>query len=342
MTDEAERLFAELREQGVSDALLEKTAAFRRQFEKKTQPEPSKAAESCTVQKQTAGNAVEEPAKQAEALTITRANRQAYVYYGKKVWEEALAALLSGENLLLSGSKATGKNVLAENLACLFGRPRFNISFHINTDASYLIGSDTFAQGAVRFRLGPVSLAASCGGFCILDEINMARNEALAVLHAVLDFRRVIDVPGYPSIEVHPATRFIATMNYGYAGTRELNEALASRFVIIQAPELSGERLSKLLARSFPKLNKPYVDAFTGLFCDIQKKCRNGELSSKALDLRGLLDAIRLMQLGLSPRLAIDMGVTNKTFDSYEQSLLRDIIATRIPERADAASLFQS
>jgi nitric oxide reductase NorQ protein len=39
------------------------------------------------------------------------------------VWEEAIAALLCGQNLLLAGPKATGKNVLAENLACVFGRP---------------------------------------------------------------------------------------------------------------------------------------------------------------------------------------------------------------------------
>ena len=47
-----------------------------------------------------------------------------YHYYGKEVWEAAIAALLCGENLLLAGSKATGKNVLAENLAQAFGAPR--------------------------------------------------------------------------------------------------------------------------------------------------------------------------------------------------------------------------
>lgn len=32
-----------------------------------------------------------------------------FYYYGKKVWEEALAALLCGKNLLLAGEKATLK-----------------------------------------------------------------------------------------------------------------------------------------------------------------------------------------------------------------------------------------
>lgn len=32
-------------------------------------------------------------------------------YYGREIWEAAIAALLSGRNLLLSGPKATGKNL---------------------------------------------------------------------------------------------------------------------------------------------------------------------------------------------------------------------------------------
>ena len=70
---------------------------------------------------------------QAEACS-QRAPR--YVYYGKEVWEQASQALLCGKNLLLAGAKATGKNMLAENLAEVFGRPSWNVSFHINMDAS--------------------------------------------------------------------------------------------------------------------------------------------------------------------------------------------------------------
>ena len=35
-------------------------------------------------------------------------------YYGKEVWEQAVTALLCGENILLVGHKATGKNLFAE------------------------------------------------------------------------------------------------------------------------------------------------------------------------------------------------------------------------------------
>ena len=143
-------------------------------------------------------------------------------YYGKEIWQLAITAILSGENILLVGPKATGKNVFAENLSAVFGRPEWDISFYLNTDASSLIGTDTFKNGEVSFRKGPIYACAEAGGFGILDEINMAKNESLAVLHATLDFRRIIDVPGYSRIRLAPSTRFIATMNYGYAGTFQI------------------------------------------------------------------------------------------------------------------------
>lgn len=275
-----------------------------------------------------------------DAAAQGRVARPMVKFIGEEVLDTAVAALLQGENLLLAGGKATGKNVLADNLAWLFARPVFTASFHVNTDSSMLIGTDTFTGGEVRLRRGPVALAAQYGGFCILDEINMAKNDAVAVLHSALDYRRLIDVPGYECIPLHPATRFIATMNYGYAGTRELNEALTSRFVVIQMPSIAEDGLDRLLGEEFPTLEKKYRGQLVQLFLDLQKKCESAEISSKALDLRGLLDALRLIRRGVSAGTALDMGITNKAFDAYEQSLIRDVIAARIPAKLDRSRLF--
>ena len=248
-------------------------------------------------------------------------------YYGSDVWEQAITAVLCGENLLLVGEKATGKNLFAENLAGVFNRPRWDVSFHVNMDAASLIGTDTFRAGEVTFRPGPVYTAAKTGGFAVLDEINMAKSEAMAVLHATLDFRRTIDVPGYDRLSLHPATRFIATMNYGYAGTKELNEALVSRFAVIRMPMISKESLVKLI-----KLAE--------VFLELHAKCENGEISSKALDLRGLIGSIGMMEKGLNIYTALDMGITNKSFDEYEQTLIRDTIRARISRKMSREQLF--
>lgn len=279
--------------------------------------------------------------KQYPAKDQERIPDRNQVYYGKEIWEQAVTALLCGKNILLVGQKATGKNIFAENLAMAFGRPRWDVSFHVNMDAASLIGTDTFRGGEVTFRPGPVYSAAIQGGFAVLDEINMAKSEAMAVLHAVLDFRKSIDVPGYERIRLHPASRFIATMNYGYSGTRELNEALVSRFAVIEMPMISSDNLVKLIRNRYPSIKKGAAEELANVFLDLQKKSENAEISSKALDLRGFLDALALMEKGLNVETALDMGITNKSFDPYEKTLIRDTIRARMSRNLKHSDLFQ-
>lgn len=289
------------REQGVSEGLLRDIEVFRRTYP------------------------VEEKVKE-------RVICPELSFYGKEIFEMAAAALLQGEHILLSGTKATGKNVLAENLAWVFGRPSYNISFNMNTDSTTLIGTDTFRDNQVCLRTGPVYDCAVYGGFGIFDEINMAKNDAVSVLHATLDYRRIIDVPGYEKIKLHDAARFIGTMNYGYAGTKELNEALVSRFLVIEMPPIEEEMLLHILKEVFPEAPVQGLEQLTGLFMDLQQKAAHNEISTKALDLRGLMGAVKTMKAGLSPRRALDMGIINKCFDVFEKEIVQDLVETRIPD----------
>lgn len=263
-----------------------------------------------------------------------------YKYYGKKTWEKAIVAILSGENILLSGPKATGKNVLAENLAYLFKRPLWTISLNISSDPANLIGSDTFKNNEVTLKKGPVYEAAEQGGFAVFDEINMAKNEALSVVHSTLDYRRVLDISGYDRLNLHDATRFIATMNYGYIGTRDLNEALVSRFLVIDMPTISENDLAKLFKEN-TKLNNGAIKIFTKLFLDLQEKSLNSEISSKSIDLRGLLSSIELMNRGLDIKDSLELGIVDKTFDDYEREIVTDVIDTLFSKNMDRADLFE-
>ena len=302
-----------LSQEGVSSMLLDRVAEYRKTYDAMEIPED----------------------------TSRRIPQSEVRYYGTGVWEKAIAALLSGENLLLAGPKATGKNVLAENLAELFGRPLWDVSFHVNVDASYLIGTDTYDGSRVTFRPGPIYNCAVYGGFGVLDEINMARNEALTVLHATLDFRHVIDVAGYDRISVSPAARFIGTMNYGYAGTRDLNEALCSRFAILDMPLIGEGDLQRLLKDVFPAIKPKICQQFVHLFYEIERKAQAAEISERALDLRGLIDAIRLVEKGISSGDALEMCIVNKTFDAYERRLVTDVINSRIPTDLKREDVFE-
>lgn len=289
-----------LEEQGVSPVLIKQVEEFRNTYEIPTE-------------------------------ALNRVIKPSMPFYGKDILEMAIAGLLQGENLLLTGSKATGKNILAENLAWIFNRPSYNVSFHVNTNSGDLIGTDTFADNEVKLRKGSIYRCAEYGGFGILDEINMAKNDAVSVLHATLDYRRSIDVPGYEKIDLHPAARFIGTMNYGYAGTKELNEALVSRFLVIDMPAQKEETLHFIFNRMFPNAKEKAVEQFVGVFLDLQLKAQNSEISTKALDLRGLLAAMKIVDTGLTPWQAVRMGVVNKTFDVFEKEIVEDVVRTRIP-----------
>ena len=269
-----------------------------------------------------------------------RLQKPQVLFYGREILEMAIAALLEGENLLLTGEKATGKNVLAETLAWIFERPAYTVSFHVNMGSAELIGTDTFRNNEVLLREGMISRCSRAGGFGILDEINMAKNDAVSVLHAALDDRRSIDVPGYDRIALHPATRFIGTMNYGYAGTRELNEALVSRFLVIDMPLQDEETLNYLLDTMFPGMKEEAKKAFIGLYLDLQKKAGQAEISTKALDMRGMIGALRTVRAGLSPWQAVKMGIVNKCFDLYEKEIIQDAAMTRIPEEWSKGDVF--
>ena len=147
----------------------------------------------------------------------------------------------------------------------------------------------------------------------------MAKNDAVSVLHAALDYRRCIDVPGYDKIDMHDAARFIGTMNYGYAGTKELNEALVSRFMVIDMPAQDEETLEFILKRKFPKMKDNALKQWIGLFMDLQLKAYNSEITTKSLDLRGMIGALKTVEEGLKPGLAVKMGVVNKCFRSEER-----------------------
>lgn len=261
-----------------------------------------------------------------------RVPKPRFLYMGNDILDKAISAILAGKNILLVGDKSTGKNVLAENLAYLFNRPMRNVSFHVSVDSSSLIGDDTLKSANVVFREGPIALASLHGGFAVLDEINMAKNEAMAVLHSVLDYRRKIDIPGYDLIEVHPATRFIATMNYGYEGTRDLNEALLSRFVVIKMPQISDTDLRYLIKDQHKELNSEIIDQIAKFFADLKSKAKAHEISESAPDLRGIFDAIDLVKEGLEFKEALNMCLVNKIFDDYEADLIKDLIRARFED----------
>ena len=85
-----------------------------------------------------------------------------------------------------------------------------------------------------------------------------------------------------------------------------------------------------------------WVEQFSALFGDLRQKCDSSEISTKALDLRGLLSALHLMEKGIPSGQALELGIINKAFDPFERQLVgRRGCGARIPRDADRSKLFE-
>ena len=84
-------------------------------------------------------------------------------------------------------------------------------------------------------------------------------------------------------------------------------------------PTVTEESLTYILKRMFPDFKAEGLSQICGLFLDLQLKADNNEISTKPLDLRGLIGALKTVHAGLSPRAALRMGIVNKSFDLFER-----------------------
>ena len=71
-----------------------------------------------------------------------------------------------------------------------------------------------------------------------------------------------------------------------------------------------------------------------------QEKAAAGEITSRAIDLRGLVAAVGAVRQGLPAQAALRMGIVNKCFDPLEREIVGDVLAARIPEDWAGAEMF--
>ena len=121
-------------------------------------------------------------------------------------------------------------------------------------------------------------------------------------------------------------------MNYGYEGTRDLNEALLSRFVIIKMPRISDDDLKYLIKTHYPYLKETYIIDLTNFFRDLKDKAEAHEISESAPDLRGMFDGLDLVKEGLELKEAMRLSLVNKVFDDYEAGLIEDLLKARFKD----------
>lgn len=302
--------------------------------------------------------------RQEERLTDEQRSRIPNAQYIPSGYEvvKAVASMLydSWEAPLLIGPKGSGKSTMAETLAAILMLPVNKVFGGIDLNAESLLGARTLvpsedldlvtemrlrsactsggidpeplisrlrgSQMRVGFDPGILLNAVERGEVVVIDEVNMLIPEVTSILHGLLDWQKVLSVPGYGQVNAPDSFRLIGAMNYGYAGTKPLNEAFQDRFRSVQVPHLTTGLLSNLISTQ-TGCKKSTGDKLADVFQRLSGGVANGDISERVLSVRSLFRAAREEEYGYDNLKNITMSVlTEGLGDQFERDQIKDIV----------------
>lgn len=134
-------------------------------------------------------------------------------------------------NILLVGRPATGKTALANAVAALTGMPIYTVPFSKHTEEDTVEGKNKVVDGKIGFVETEFLKAYQNGGIIVVEEINLADpGVVMGSLGQAIEKPFIVMKDGYIPVKRHPLCVIIGTMNTGTAGSKQLNQALSSRF----------------------------------------------------------------------------------------------------------------
>ncbi|MGI6169990.1 MAG: AAA family ATPase, partial [Christensenellales bacterium] len=194
--------------------------------------------------------------------------------------QSACNAVAAGDVLavLFHGPAGTGKTMSCKLVAQSIDLPIMEtINCTENLD-EFVLGKFIPQDDRIIFKESYVTKAIRDGGAVVFEEINFAKPQYLAFLNSLLDDNGFVRLDNGDVVRRNPNFRFFATMNLGYFGTKELNQALYNRFnVIIEIAALSDEAITRMLTIRVPECT-PVVSKLLGVYHKLKKKIESEEL----------------------------------------------------------------
>lgn len=177
-------------------------------------------------------------------------------------------------NFMFTGEAGTGKSTAAQQIAAITGLPYRFITCSSGTDetemkvqtivdpndGSKFVNVDSELVNAVRY-----------GGIIEVQEINMVRRKGVAAcLNSVLDGIGKLRLLDGTILKRHPDCVFIFTMNVGYEGAENLNQALLSRCFCKQEFSVPDEKtlVKRLVAKT--KIDESLAKDMVKVFFDVR------------------------------------------------------------------------
>jgi len=231
--------------------------------------------------------------------------------------------------LLLKGPTGSGKTRFVEFMAAETKRDLITVACNEDTSAADLLGRFLIHAGDTVWQDGPVTRAVRNGSFLYLDEIAEAREDVVVVLHSLCDHRREIHLDRLNEIvTAAPGFQLVVSFNPGYqGGLKELKPSTRQRFVSLEFKYPDSSIESEIIATETEC--KPEVANKLGQLAS-QIRSLDDLTLRETVSTRLLIHAARLINEGLSARLACEVGIVHALTDD-EQTIraLRDLCNLR-------------
>lgn len=236
---------------------------------------------------------------------------------------------------LLIGETGTGKTSAIRNLAEKTKHGLRRVNLNGGTTADELVGKILLNEKGTIWVDGVLTEAMRNGEWILFDEINAALPEVLFVLQSVLDddgYLVLTEKDDKEIVRKHPDFRFFASCNPpSYAGTKELNRALLSRFPICidasyPTAKVEREIIAKHLGKTVAELE--ITEAIMTLAADTRVAYQEGK-SDFAIGTRDILNFLKLSKY-MSPRQAIEASFIGK-LNTEDQAGIRAMVRVHLP-----------
>ena len=241
-------------------------------------------------------------------------------------------------NLLMVGRPSTGKTTIANAVAAMTGMPIYTIPISKNTEEDTIEGKNKVVDGKIDFVETDFLKAYQNGGIVVLEEINLADpGVIMGSLGQAIEKPFIVMKDGYIPVKRHPLCVVIATMNTGTAGSRQLNQALSSRFkstYVLDDPD-KNTFIDILAANGYGKRTCQYVfNAYTKICTYLKDPSQSQEELCDNLTLRGCLGALEAIEEGQNAKEALRNTLIGKIaeVDLEVARAVNDNVINSLPE----------
>jgi len=218
---------------------------------------------------------------------------------------------------LLKGPTGTGKSRFIEFMAHELNTQLLTIACHEETSSTDLIGRFIIKGAETVWLDGPLTTAVKEGHVLYLDEIAEARPDVIVAIHSLTDHRRelFIDKLG-ETIKAHENFMLVASFNPGYQRRfKELKPSTRQRFVAISF-DYPNEKVEAEILVSETKIQPDVAKKLVNIATKIRNLTELG--LTETVSTRLLVDAAKLIHVGLPKRLAAHVAIVEPLTDDLE------------------------